>query len=338
MGDIAMTVPIIYSLSYQYPKTKITIVSKPFANTFFCTMPPNVKFIGVDLKHKYKGVKGLYNLFKFLYQIHPTAIADLHDVLRTKFLRLCFRIKGIKVAHINKHKQGKRNLCKKHHKILKQQPTSFSNYIDVIKKIGYNITPIFNSIYQNSNTATIIADNNLPIKTKNEIWVGIAPFAAHKWKTYPVNKMKNAIKILIERNPQIKIFLFGGGAKEEEILENWSNEYHNCINVPSITNGLNQELLLMSELNLMISMDSANMHLASLVNTRVLSIWGATHPYCGFLGWKQNKNDTIQNKDLKCRPCSVFGNKTCYRGDFACMESINANMLVDEIELSLIHI
>ena len=59
MGDIAMTVPIIYSLSYQYPKTKITIVSKPFANTFFCTMPPNVKFIGVDLKHKYKGVKGL---------------------------------------------------------------------------------------------------------------------------------------------------------------------------------------------------------------------------------------------------------------------------------------
>jgi len=87
----------------------------------------------------------------------------------------------------------------------------------------------------------------------------------------------------------------------------------------------------MSYLDVMLSMDSANMHLASLVNTEVISIWGQTHPYAGFLGWKQLPVNTIQCEDLACRPCSVYGNKECYRKDFACMNNILPETIINKI-------
>ena len=88
----------------------------------------------------------------------------------------------------------------------------------------------------------------------------------------------------------------------------------------------------MSHLDTMVSMDSANMHLASLTGTRVVSVWGATHPYCGFMGWQQKEEDAVQINTLSCRPCSVFGNKPCHRGDFACMNNILPEEIIQRIE------
>ena len=78
-------------------------------------------------------------------------------------------------------------------------------------------------------------------------------------------------------------------------------------------------------------MDSSNMHIASMVGIPVVSIWGATHPYAGFMGWKQNESNAIQ-VDLPCRPCSIFGNKPCFRNDYACLQSITPKMIVEHIE------
>ena len=93
---------------------------------------------------------------------------------------------------------------------------------------------------------------------------------------------------------------------------------------------MNGELALMGQLDAMLSMDSANMHLASLVGTRVVSIWGGTHPYAGFLGWNQKESDCIQ-LDLPCRPCSVYGNKRCLRGDYMCMNGITPEYILQKI-------
>ena len=45
---------------------------------------------------------------------------------------------------------------------------------------------------------------------------------------------------------------------------------------------LDEELALMSRLDLMIAMDSSNMHMAALSGTKVISIWGGTDPLTGF--------------------------------------------------------
>ena len=91
------------------------------------------------------------------------------------------------------------------------------------------------------------------------------------------------------------------------------------------------ELNLMSHLDVMLAMDSGNMHLASLVGTPVVSVWGATHPYAGFMGWGQSEKNAVQIS-LPCRPCSIFGNKPCIRGDYACLRQITPNQIIEKVE------
>ena len=87
----------------------------------------------------------------------------------------------------------------------------------------------------------------------------------------------------------------------------------------------------MSLLHVMVAMDSANMHLARLVAAPVVSIWGATHPWAGFYGYDLPGDWAVQS-DLDCRPCSVFGNKVCHRGDFACMQQVSSTTVLQKIE------
>lgn len=332
MGDIAMTVPIVYSLAKQYPDVRISVLSRPFAQPFFQHLAPNVEFMAADLKEEYKGFRGLNTLYRRLVAKQFTAVADLHNVLRTRFLRLRFLLGGYSVAHIDKHKQGKKRLCQAENKVFIQQPTSFQNYADVLETLGYPIKPEFTSIFPAEGGDLQHLPNVIGVKQPEERWIGIAPFAAHAGKMYPQERMEQVVRKLTETHPSWRIFLFGGGKHEIEVLNQWAAQYPQCLCVANVLKGLEKELILMSHLDTMVSMDSANMHLASLTGTRVVSVWGATHPYCGFMGWQQKEEDAVQINTLSCRPCSVFGNKPCHRGDFACMNNILPEEIIQRIE------
>ena len=143
--------------------------------------------------------------------------------------------------------------------------------------------------------------------------------------------MDVVIKKIIHNHPSCRIFIFGGGNKENILIKKITDKHQECINASEYLASLPQELILMSHLDVMISMDSANMHLASLVNLPVVSIWGATHPYAGFMGWNQSPDNAVQ-LNLNCRPCSIYGNKPCIRGDFACMKNITPELIVEKVE------
>lgn len=333
MGDVAMTVPVVYSLAQQYPHVRVTVLSRSFARPFFEHLAPNVGFMEADIKKEYKGVKGLNALYRRLIAKNFTAVADFHDVLRSKYLRMRFNLGQYKVAHINKHRAGKCRLTAIHGKRLVQQPTSFQNYADVLARLGYPVKLNFKSIFPDGGgNIRLLPTHIIGEKKKFQQWIGIAPFAAHEGKIYPPQLMSAVIGLLIRRHPSCRIFLFGGGEKEKKVLDEWAAHYLNCINASAALHGLEEELILMSHLNVMVSMDSANMHLASLTATPVVSVWGATHPYAGFMGWGQNPQYVVQN-NLECRPCSIYGNKPCMRGDFACMNNILPEQIVEKVEM-----
>lgn len=331
MGDVAMAVPVVYSLAKQYPNLRITVLSRPFARTLFEQLAPNVNFMAADLKNEYKGIKGLNALYRRLIAKNFTLIADFHDILRSQYLRMRFNLSRHKVAHINKHRAGKRKLTSKNHKVMVQQPTSFENYTKVLEELGYPVRLQFTSIYGDDNAALPPLPATMGEKKSGEQWLGIAPFAAHKGKIYPIEKMEEAIRIVARRHPSCRIFLFGGGDKEMAVLDRWAASIPQCSTAASLVHGLNEELTLMARLNLMVSMDSANMHLASLVGTPVVSIWGATHPIAGFMGWNQRPENALQI-ELGCRPCSIYGKKPCMRGDYACLTGIAPTMVADKID------
>lgn len=330
-GDVAMTVPVLWTVAHQYPQHKFTVLSRESMRPLFLQMPENVNFRGVNLKEKrYKGPWGMVRLYRELRkELHFDVMADLHDVLRTKILRTCARLNGVRVAYIDKGKAGKKLLTRPENKVMKQLPTSFDHYRDVFAILGLPIKQIeFTSIYGKETGDFSRIQEFLPARREKEKWVGIAPFAAHKGKIYPLEQMEQVVALL-SQEPDVRIFLFGAGEEEMATLKKWAEKYPSTF----IPEGLRmeRELILMSHLDVMVSMDSANMHLASLVHTPVVSIWGATHPYCGFMGYGQNEKNTLQLNDLSCRPCSVFGNKPCMHGDYRCLTHISPSMVIKKI-------
>ena len=320
LGDIAMTVPVVHDLAVQYPDLDITMLSRPMAAPLFERLPKNAHFLAADLKGRHKGMLGLERLRKDYHLEDFEYIADFHNVIRTICLRLDNQLRGQHVAIIDKGRKGKRALTRQKNKVFEQQATSFERYAKVLEQLGFPIKPQFVKLDYSAFCGTQ--------KAPNETWIGIAPFAKHPAKVYPLEKMEEVINALSERE-STTVFLFGGGEKEKQLIAGLCAKYPNVQSAQS-QQGLKGELALMGQLDVMLSMDSANMHLASLVGTRVVSIWGGTHPYAGFLGWNQNPSDCVQ-LDLPCRPCSVYGNKPCFRGDYACLNGITPGQIIEKL-------
>lgn len=331
MGDVAMTVPVVYSLAKQYPDLRITMLSRGFARPFFENLAPNVSFMEADIKNEYRGLRGLNTLYRRLVAKKFTAIADFHGVLRSNYLRMRFCIDGYKVAHIDKHRADKRLLTTTGTKRMTQLQSSFHNYADVLATLGYPVKIEFNSIFETGTDIGTEIPAEAGTKQPKEKWIGIAPFAAHEGKIYPVRLMEKVVGMLIERHPNCRIFFFGGGKKETETFNEWCEKYSRCTNASGMMKGIKGELALMRHIDVMISMDSANMHLASLAGTPVVSVWGATHPFAGFMGWGQSIDNAVQI-DLPCRPCSIYGNKPCMRGDYFCMKNISPEQIIERTE------
>lgn len=336
LGDVCMAIPVVYGVCRANPNVRLVFVTKPAVTGLFINPPANLVVVGADVKHEYSGVNGLRKLFSELrQQYHIDAFADLHDVLRTRMIDIFCRLRGVEAARIHKGRADKKLLTRRTDKVLEPLAESTERYIDVFNRLGIEVDTSFRSLYGDGRgNPSEFAHITLP-KQPGEKWIGIAPFAAHPGKIYPIHRMKQVVESLV-RLPGVKIFLFGGGDVERAVLAEWVNEIPHTLSLAGKRYGFAVELALISWLDVMVSMDSANMHLASLVNTPVVSIWGATHPYCGFSGWHQSPDLAVQ-LDIPCRPCSVFGNKECYIGDFRCMRAIEPQMIIDKVKKTITH-
>lgn len=311
-GDVAMTAPVFREFLEQNPDVEIVMVSRKNFENLFSDIP-NVIFKGVNLDD-YKGFFGLNRLAnELLKEFHPDMIANLHDVIRTKILDKICRRKGMMVFKIDKGKEEKEKLTDIWNLEKEQLKTTVERYADVFREMGFKVE----------------LSNRLRPNSSPKSGIGFAPFAQHKGKMLPLEKSYELARVLAQKH---QLYFFGGGKKETETLDQWEKEIPNTKSLAGKLS-LTEELTKISELELMISMDSANMHLASLMGVKCVSIWGATHPYAGFLGFGQSEDDVVQVKDLSCRPCSVFGDKECYRGDWACLEELNIQKIIEKINL-----
>jgi ADP-heptose:LPS heptosyltransferase len=314
MGDVAMTVPVLYSVANRYPNDKFVLLTKYNFQSLFINKPTNLEIYAVHTKDRHKGIRGMWKLINELNEKKIDNIADLHQVLRSIEIDCYFGLKGKKIAVIDKGRADKKALTRKNNKKYTQLESSIERYQKVFEKLGYDASLNFTSLFAEK-------------KKYDEIRIGIAPFAKHAGKIYPVEKTDEVIRLLCEK-PSVKIFLFGG--RDERTYMESLAENRKCVELTTGQLSFCDEILLMNSLDVMLSMDSANMHLASLVNTPVISVWGATHPYAGFYGYNQNPNNAVQ-VDMPCRPCSVFGNKPCRYGEYDCFNQIQPEMIVEKI-------
>ncbi len=333
LGDVAMTIPAVYSACRCYPDVDFVMVTRPPMTTMFVNPPANLTVEGVDLKCDYAGVAGVRRLCGYLREkYNPDIFVDLHNVLRTKLMALFLRWHGVPSARIYKPRAKRRALTRPRNKVMLPLVSQRARYREVFYKIGLPLTGRFNGLFEAPSGVdpALFAGISGP-KQSGEKWIGIAPFAAHTGKIYPPEKMEEVVAALSER-PGVRIFLFGGGDSERAVLGRWAAKYQGVTSLAEARHGFAAELALMNHLEVMLSMDSANMHLASVAGTRTVSIWGATHPYCGFRPWRQSDADMIQ-LPVPCRPCSVFGDKACSRGDYLCLTAITPEMILARLDI-----
>lgn len=330
MGDVAMTVPVLRAFVKQYPEVKLTVISRPFFKPFFDGIP-NLDFFVFDEKERHKGFLGLVRLFKDVSKLKVDAFADLHNVLRSKVVGSLFALSGKKRATVDKGREGKKELTRAENKIFTPLPTMFERHAKVFEELGFSLDLSNPQFPEKANLSEDILEI---IGNKNQKLIGIAPFAQYDSKVYPLDLMKEVVAKLAE-NSSYKILLFGGGKKEIEILDSVAQPFENVINMAGKIK-FQQELQLISNLDVMLSMDSGNAHIAAMLGVKVITLWGATHPYAGFLPFNQSLENalTSDRNQYPQLPTSVYGNKTV-EGYEDAMRSISPNEIVQKIQLSV---
>lgn len=318
MGDVAMTVPVLRAFTEQYPDIKLTVLTRGFFKPFFRDLE-NVSVFAADVNGNHKGFFGLLELSKELRTLGIDAVADLHNVLRSNILKIF--LLDLKPVQIDKGRAEKKALVTG--KIFEPLKTTHQRYRDVFAKLGVPIEDTEPNFPQrselNAKTLEIVGRD-----TKN--WIGIAPFAAHKSKMYPLESMAKVIEALSKDH---KVLLFGG--KEEAAYMSTLETDHIYSIVGKLS--LDEELDVISNLDVMLSMDSGNGHMAAMMGVKVVTLWGVTHPYAGFYPFDQDETSALLADRTKFPkiPTSIYGNKFP-DGYEDCMKTILPEHIIDKVK------
>lgn len=329
LGDVAMTIPVLYPACRANPDTRFVMITKAWPASMFHDRPDNLMVVGIDVNKEYKGLFGLIKLASHLRkQYNIDAVADLHSVMRTWIIGAWMKLCGIPVARLDKQRARRKALI--NHKSDEPVTPTHDRYRQVFQQLGIEVPDNFTRLYDGKPlpVSPIVLD-----KEPGQRWIAISPFSAHEGKVYPLKLMEQVIAQLSKRD-NYWIFLMGGGKAEKIALRAIARNNERVISMAEIKHGFTDEYALFGKCDLMLTMDSANMHLASLMGLKAITIWGATAPACGFLGYGQDSGIDIQ-LDMDCRPCSIYGERDCRYGDYRCLARITPEQVVERVVAAL---
>ena len=325
LGNVAMTIPVLYPVCKANPDTRFIMLTKKWPASMFHDRPANLKVVDFDVKENHSGLFGLLKLAAQLYKMYDIdAVADLHNVSGTKVIDAYLRFRGAQIARLDREKPKRRALV--NHRTKEPVTPIHERYRDVFRKLGFKTPDDFTHLYEGREWPVS------PIVLKKEPgqrWIAVSPFSSHTNKAYPLELMEQVIAKLSQQE-NYWIFLMGGGKAEKIALRPIARKYKNVTSMAEVKHKFIDEYALLGQCDLMLTMESANMHLASLVDLQAMTIWGPTSPACGYLGYNQVEEDDIQ-LDMDCRPCSINGDKACKFGDYRCLKNIKPDDIVQHV-------
>lgn len=315
MGDVIMSLFAVSALRKAYPDLKISIATKRRFAMFYREIP-DVDILTLDEKGS---LKSLFRLISFAAKSGVTCVADIHNSLRSRIVRICLWFTGAKTAVFHKNRRKRGSIKGKgldippfRHNVLK--------FCDVFARLGF---PVPDPVRTRQRRP-------LPevFGKKSGRWAGYAPFASKDMKIYPESRSRELIALMSREYD--RVFLFSGPGKELDFVREMEGMYDNVTGVFGKTD-IWGELALMTHLDAIVTMDSSAMHLASIAGTPLVSVWGATHPAAGFMGYGYDIGRNCIQLDLGCRPCSIYGEGKCRYGSPRCFEGISPEMIMDKV-------
>lgn len=309
LGDVAILEPVLRLRAEANPDVLFLVAAPNLLQPLFVGME-NVRFIPTEKK------QSPWALFKYFKKLLPQQVADMHHVNRVVVADWLLRLTGIPVVSIRKHDGTDKPTWKRYDEVFDRCDLRPGKSMPLLQLNSSDRFSLENRFWHTK-----------PVDGQ-EVRIGIAPFAQHQGKIWPLEQMEQLVQALSERG-NCRILLFGS-VEEADTLSLWEERFPNVESLVG-KHSFAEELRIISTLHVMVSMDSANMHFASCMGTPVVSIWGATHPSRGFYGWRQNPEWAVQT-DMPCRPCSKYGNKPCNRGNYPCLSTITPDQVLAKID------
>ena len=272
MGDVALTLPVLKSVLQDHPDLQITLVTRRAFLPIFENID-RLEVIPAEFSGEHRGLTGLLRLYRALLKKHSwDGVIDLHEVLRTRILNFFFRFAGIPVHQIHKGRNEKRRLIKG--KLNRPLTSMLERYLTVFADAGYPAAAI-------APPPALVYPQR---EATDETGIAIAPCARHPLKAWPPEKMIALMQIL-RKYHQVQFYLFGGRDELEQLQRIAEAVPGTSLRPAQIK--LRKQLELMARMKLMITMDSANMHLAGLTSNRDLG----RHTSVGrfYTSWKPGK-------------------------------------------------
>ena len=336
IGDALIAFPVVYSVAKKCPNDTFTVLTNPKFRGIFRQMPSNVSLLPMVYRKRNIPLRGLVHLFcryrlllTLFFSRKYDRVALLQEGTFEKQLRFLLQLRGSRVEQIDLRDFLSPEKLQKREYF--QTPSINQCYIATLERLGYQqVQNEFPATYYKGERQTLALQQAKPPYGKP--YVGLAPFSRIPSKMYPLEKMEQVLAYL-QQQSSVQILVFGGGEEEQKHAQSWEARYPN---VTSLIGKLSfdDELSVITACSLMVSMDSANLHMAALVNTPAVSIWGPSHPGMGYYPYNVSVDYAIQ-KDLPCRPCSFWGEAKCTASSlYECMD-IAPSHIVDRVVAAL---
>lgn len=310
LGDVALMAPLVRAYAEANRDLTFTVAGPPLLEPLF-EGEENVHYLG--LKKRQSFVK----IYRALNAVGADTVVDLHRVNRVGFAIIMLRLRHLfnpRFRIFALHKGKVTRWLYLHHWWRHNRKPQYERYDDVFRHAGLTRA-------HRTATQAIKQLNNQAIA------IGVAPFSQHEGKIWPWENSERLALMLAESGYKVLLF---GSKEEAPQLESLAARHDNICSVAG-KQTFRDELEIIKGLRLMVSMDSANMHFASVLGVQVVSIWGATHPGFGFYPQGQDPDNALC-ANLECQPCSAFGQKPCRYGDYRCLRAITPEMVVKKIE------
>ena len=309
-----MTIPMIRAFNRAFPDIELSILSKAFPLTIF-SFESGLNTIAFD-PQKYRGLFGLWQLSKLIVAEGITDVADLHFSLRSRILCFFLRWRGLNISQRTKQRRLRRQWTRKGPKPKELLDTQVQAYLKTIARLGF--------LLEEKVLLDEIVRNRVSAECPK---VGIAPFAAHKHKTYPIGLTAELLKQLSKK---YRTVLFGAKGIESQQFDQWVSD--GIAHENAATRSFEMQIQEIQSLGVMISMDSANGHIAANYGVPVITIWGATAPSCGFSVLAQpDENQFLPDPEkYPFLPSSIFGKRT-FKGYESAMASIDPQAILERV-------
>jgi heptosyltransferase-2 len=332
LGDVVLSLPMVQHLKNLLPKAKLDYLCIPHTAQVLQNNPYLNRIIEYD-KHN----TGIIEFFRLIsriksekYDIILCPHRSYRSALITHLSRapvtigfdinpFAFLLAYQAVYNIHEH-EVERNLD-----LVRLVPNVNPPYPPSEKGGWINLKPeLFPSEHDREVAEKLIKF----IDAKMQL-IAFAPCSKWFTKQIPLDKAVPLTNALIGQN--FKVILLGGAEDTEycKELKEWIPD-ERLVNFCGRLTPL-QSAVMIEKADVLLTTDSAAMHLGASTNTPIIAIYGSTIPGFGFYPLT-SEHSIIEVNGLECRPCTDHGRKKCPLGHFKCMREIEPAEVLKGVE------